>query len=130
MGSYANTISGATWGTNNIALGSNAGLNQANNCIAIGQNCGSGNTFTTQSQANDCIAIGNGSGRFGQQTGAIAIGTVCINAGDTALNTGPTAGCYIAPIKGYAVGKGANQLLYDFDASVTGETGMIYYSTN
>jgi len=58
------------------------------------------------------------------------IGSVCINAGSTALNTGNTSACYIAPIRGFTAGKGVNQLLYDYDASVTGTTGEIYYSTN
>ena len=109
MGSGAQ-ITGATWGTNNIALGTNTGQRQGNNCIALGQFAGSGNTAGATGQSNDCIAIGQQAGRQ-QSDGAIAIGAFSglTAQGPYAIAIGERAGSVNQGLNSIAIGNGAGQ---------------------
>lgn len=56
--------------------------------------------------------------------------TISINASGSAISNTTASSFQMAPIRGFAVGGGVNQLFYDFNGSVTGQIGEIYYSTN
>lgn len=85
-----------------IAFGIGAGLNnQAGNSIAIGNEAGETNL------GQDSIAIG-----FRAAQAGLAANSICINATGAALNPA-AAGCYIAPIRGQALGIGVGRVRYD-----------------
>jgi hypothetical protein len=83
----------AAWnvGSTNITLGRNAGqtgTGQGLNAIAIGQEAGQ------TGQGAGAIAIGYRAGNTGQRTNSIVI-----NASGSAVNTGTTGTCFVAPIR-------------------------------
>ena len=83
----------AAWtvGSTNITLGRNAGqtgAGQGLNAIAIGQEAGQ------TGQGQNAIAIGYRAGNTGQRANSIVI-----NASGSALNTGTTGTCFVAPIR-------------------------------
>ena len=124
----------ASQGNNSIAIGLNAGqTSQGVNCIAIGAIAGSA-TQTTQAiaigvnsgrttQGSSAVAIGANAGETSQGITAVAIGylagqtnqtagSIAINGSGVALNP-TTAGCYIRPIRGVALGIGVGRVFYD-----------------
>lgn len=56
--------------------------------------------------------------------------TISINATGSAISNTTASSFQLAPLRGFAVGGGINQLFYDFNGTVTGQIGEIYYSTN
>ena len=92
-----------------VAIGFGAGVGtaltpangQGANAVAIGTSAGA------QTQGANAIAIGNLAGQTSQTPGSIAI-----NASGGALNP-TTAGCYIKPIRGVALGIGIGRVFYD-----------------
>jgi hypothetical protein len=104
-----------------IAIGGRAGsVNQQNFGIAIGSRCGE----TLQGQ--NSIAIGVAAGRSIQGADAVAIGTsagiinqhrntIVLSAlgSATPLNTNGNFACFIAPIRGAALGIGVGVMKYD-----------------
>jgi hypothetical protein len=87
------SASPGTWnvGSTNITLGRNAGqtgTGQGLNAIAIGQEAGQ------TGQGQNAIAIGYRAGNTGQRANSIVI-----NASGSALNTGTTGTCFVAPIR-------------------------------
>jgi hypothetical protein len=76
-------------GTTNIRLGQNAGqTGQGTNAVALGQEAGN------NSQGANAVAIGYLAGQTGQRANSIVV-----NAQGTALNTGSTGSCFVAPIR-------------------------------
>ena len=85
------SASPAAWnvGSSKITLGQNAGqTGQGTNAIALGQEAGQTN------QGNNAVAIGYLAGQTGQHANSIVI-----NASGSALNTGTTGTCFVAPIR-------------------------------
>jgi hypothetical protein len=85
------SASPAAWnvGSSKITLGQNAGqTGQGTNAIALGQQAGQTN------QGNNAVAIGYRAGQTGQHANSIVI-----NASGSALNTGTTGTCFVAPIR-------------------------------
>jgi hypothetical protein len=76
-------------GTTSIRLGRNAGqTGQSTNAVALGEQAGN------NSQGANAVAIGYLAGQTGQREKSIVI-----NAQGTALNTGATGTCFVAPIR-------------------------------
>jgi hypothetical protein len=111
------SISGGTSDT--IAIGGGAGMtNQQNSCVAIGNR--TGQVF----QGQYSIAIGQGAGRSIQGADCVAIGkdagsinqhrnTIVISASGAPVNTNGNFACFIAPIRGVALGIGVGVMKYD-----------------
>jgi hypothetical protein len=95
----------AAWnvGSTNITLGQNAGqTGQGNNAVALGQEAGQTN------QGDNAVAIGYRAGNTGQRANSIVI-----NASGSALNTGTTGTCFVAPIRNPNTTSYDNFLNYD-----------------
>ncbi|NBO53199.1 MAG: hypothetical protein EBU84_01100, partial [Actinobacteria bacterium] len=76
-------------GTTSIRLGRNAGqTGQGANAVALGEQAGN------NSQGANAVAVGYLAGQTGQRANSIVI-----NAQGTALNTGSTGTCFVAPIR-------------------------------
>lgn len=116
------TNAGSSIGTiiaDTIAIGGNAGTNtQQRGSIAIGSRCGE--TF----QGVNSIAIGVAAARLNQGANSIAIGTgaglasqhrnsIILSANPTAVNSTANFTCYIAPIRGQALGLGVGVMHYN-----------------
>lgn len=108
MGSSAKL---GTYGAYTIAIGTNTGLTQSTNCIAIGQNSGTPLTVGNSGQQGDCIAIGAGSGRENQGLGCVALGVNAgqLNQGAGAVAIGNNCGLSNQGIGAVAIGSGTGQ---------------------
>lgn len=127
-GSIASTTG---YGNNTIAMGLNAGLNQGDGSIALGQNTGSPSTGSPQS--TDCIAIGGGAGRNtqGQEAIAIGLGSGATSQGIGAIAIGSSAG---GTNQGqYAIGIGNNAHLSgagNYSIAIGGGAGTANQAAN
>lgn len=99
----ADTFYPGTAGSNSIAIGSDAGIGQADGAIAIGP--GAGNS----GQLDSAVAIGNSSGAIDQHANAIAIGNGAGNdtQHDYAVAIGYAAGEHDQGTCGVAIGLNA-----------------------
>ena len=88
-GGAGSTANAWNVGTTSIRLGRNAGqTGQGANAVAIGEQTGN------NSQGANAVAVGYLAGQTGQRANSIVI-----NAQGTALNTGATGTCFVAPIR-------------------------------
>lgn len=102
-----------------IAIGSSAGkTGQQSFCIGIGENAG------LSGQLYGAVSIGTNAGSYNQGNHAIAIGTsaspasqhsnsIYLNATGLELNSNGSSRCFIAPIRGVALGLGVGVMSYD-----------------